>query len=676
MPFASSWLVHDGYCLPSAYVALELNATLVVPGPDEQSYWVTVIAESTSELWWKEPPGGWSTRVTHENVADWLDAPDLTSFDRWTCVSSSRMYAAAVYWSSMSITSIGYGDISATPRNHYEMYWAAGLMLLCGVCWSQVLATMTQVLATMRPADTSFKVAMDDLNRFMKSYELPVDNQLRLREYFQRTKHLQISGANNSLLCKMSPKLQGEVLLHCNQSWIKRVDFLQGVDDEFVAALVLNLVPIVFAPSETVFGTSLYVVHRGLALFGGKLLKSGMVWGEDMLLEAAHLRSPFCARALNYLEVYMISRAEVFAIADHYPESKHKLRMYVCRVAFRRFFILMTREKKQLAELRLRFPDTLGALLDQLDAGAERLRDLKNAGVYGGWAGDDPDAEQALENHASFKVTGSSRNSSTKSQRPMGDSMLMAFSNTSQRPEVTTVCSTASAQHHTALGDAQMAAEHPSLIQTGKAGGALAPLRLQDALKEGTAWHADQAHSMAVPHPDVRVEAWHTATAGAAAAADPMASSRARRAAAMRADATSSKSHPGREVFRASAAGTATDSPSAPTTSVPTPRDSASFTAARASGSAAAPPHRGGRPKKNNFAAAAAAAAAESRVQATVEAALAPLRTQLEARISALQERMDAQHAETLKAIAPYSAPPTPDGLRVNVQEALPNLSC
>ena len=43
----------------------------------------------------------------------------------------------------------------------------------------------------MRPADTNFKIAMDDLNRFMKNYELPVDQQLRLREYFQRTKHLQ-----------------------------------------------------------------------------------------------------------------------------------------------------------------------------------------------------------------------------------------------------------------------------------------------------------------------------------------------------------------------------------------------------------------------------------------------------------------------------------------------------
>ena len=55
------------------------------------------------------------------------------------------MYAAAIYWASMTITSIGYGDISATPHNFYEMYWATFLMLICGVCWSQVLATMTQV---------------------------------------------------------------------------------------------------------------------------------------------------------------------------------------------------------------------------------------------------------------------------------------------------------------------------------------------------------------------------------------------------------------------------------------------------------------------------------------------------------------------------------------------------
>ena len=146
MPFASSWLVHDGYCVPAAHVAYELNATFVEPGEHEQSYWEQYIeAGEGSVLRWQEPPGGWSMRVTHDLLDDWLDNPDLGTFDRWACVRSNRMYAAAIYWASMTITSIGYGDISATPRNFYEMYWATFLMLICGVCWSQVLATMTQV---------------------------------------------------------------------------------------------------------------------------------------------------------------------------------------------------------------------------------------------------------------------------------------------------------------------------------------------------------------------------------------------------------------------------------------------------------------------------------------------------------------------------------------------------
>ena len=37
----------------------------------------------------------------------------------------------------MTVTSLGYGDISATCRNYYEMAWAASIMLLGGIMWSQ-----------------------------------------------------------------------------------------------------------------------------------------------------------------------------------------------------------------------------------------------------------------------------------------------------------------------------------------------------------------------------------------------------------------------------------------------------------------------------------------------------------------------------------------------------------
>ena len=85
-----------------------------------------------------------------------------------------------------------------------------------------------------------------------------------------------------------------------------------------------------------------------------------------MLLEAAHLRSPFCARALNYLEVYMVSRDELMEIAAHFPDTYRKIRMYVCKLALRRMIVLMTREKPHLLELRRRYPDTLGKLPDRL----------------------------------------------------------------------------------------------------------------------------------------------------------------------------------------------------------------------------------------------------------------------------------------------------------------------
>ena len=100
-------------------------------------------------------------------------------------------------------------------------------------------------------------------------------------------------------------------------------------------------------------------VHRGLALYGGRLLSHGKVWGEDMLLTAEHLRSQNCARALNYLEVYNIERETVYDIADDFPGTFKRIRMHVCKLALRRMIGLML-------ELRRRYPDTLGKLLDRL----------------------------------------------------------------------------------------------------------------------------------------------------------------------------------------------------------------------------------------------------------------------------------------------------------------------
>lgn len=257
------------------------------------------------------------------------------------CCSAGRLYMASLYWSMMTITSIGYGDI--TPWTTYEYVVCVFLMLAGGATWGTVIATFCGVLASRDAGLAEFRQTMDDLNTFVRVQGFPQELSVRLREYFNQTKHLQMASSHRALLRMMSPSLQGEVALRCNERWLRRVWFLDGAEPEFMVQVALNLSAMVFAPGELAASNYLYIVHRGLALYGGRVLSAGRVWGEDMILQSTHLQTKYCARAMNYLEVYMIGREELLELATHFPETWLSIRRHAVRLALRREFVLQAR---------------------------------------------------------------------------------------------------------------------------------------------------------------------------------------------------------------------------------------------------------------------------------------------------------------------------------------------
>ena len=136
-----------------------------------------------------------------------------TNFPEYACVSEGQAYMAALYWSVMTITSIGYGDLTANHMSPEEQAVAVTLMLMGSFAWGNVIATFCGVIATLNPADTEYRHLMDELNRFVRMQGLPGEMRRRLREYFHQTKHLQLAASHKSLLGIMSPTLQGEVAL-------------------------------------------------------------------------------------------------------------------------------------------------------------------------------------------------------------------------------------------------------------------------------------------------------------------------------------------------------------------------------------------------------------------------------------------------------------------------------
>ena len=136
------------------------------------------------------------------------------------CVPPVEQYVAALYWSTMTITSIGYGDIAATPGNSAEQALAIVLMMLGSLVYGFVLASFCTSLAEMNPEAKFFRRQMDRLNRFMLAQGLPQPLRVRLREYFYQSAHLHAAQSLRQLLASMSPELQGEVAWACSSQWL------------------------------------------------------------------------------------------------------------------------------------------------------------------------------------------------------------------------------------------------------------------------------------------------------------------------------------------------------------------------------------------------------------------------------------------------------------------------
>ena len=62
-------------------------------------------------------------------------------------------------------------------------------------------------------------------------------------------------------------------------------------------AVALSILPMVYSPGEVAPSGFLCIVFKGCALYGGKVLTSGRLWGEDMLLEDSSLHTYAAARA-------------------------------------------------------------------------------------------------------------------------------------------------------------------------------------------------------------------------------------------------------------------------------------------------------------------------------------------------------------------------------------------
>lgn len=290
----------------------------------------------------------WGVVTTVDNTMKYGNQVNwMRDYGMWEEIQGKpgRLYMSALYWATMTVTTIGYGDIR--PTNESEQILCVLAMLVGASTYAYVIGNVCGVIALMDQATSKYNQQMDELNLYMAENHMPNKLRVRLREYFQYSKQLNRQRYYQALLLEMSPALRGEVANYINAAWLENIAFfnpplLPDIErEQFCTDISLRLEPEAYAPQETVVRVGeptekFYLLQRGVMASRGRIIGTGAYVGDDFVLHKQ--RRDYSVRAITYVDVFSLSKKALERVLNQstLPTIAPRVRLYAIQLAFRK----------------------------------------------------------------------------------------------------------------------------------------------------------------------------------------------------------------------------------------------------------------------------------------------------------------------------------------------------
>uniref|UniRef100_A0A0R3RJH4 Cyclic nucleotide-binding domain-containing protein n=1 Tax=Elaeophora elaphi TaxID=1147741 RepID=A0A0R3RJH4_9BILA len=235
--------------------------------------------------------------------------------------SLKSRYVTSLYFTLSTITSIGFGNVSATTDS--EKIFTIIMMILGSLMYASVFGNVSAIIQRLYSGTAR-------LREFIRFHQIPNPLRQRLEEYFQHAWSYTNGIDMNTVLKGFPDCLQADICLHLNRNLLNSCPAFAGCSPGCLRALSMRFRTTHAPPGDT-------LVHRGDVLTGlnfiargsVEILKDDMVvgilgkddiFGENPLLHEDVGKSSCNVRALTYCDLHRILRDDLLDVLDIYPE--------------------------------------------------------------------------------------------------------------------------------------------------------------------------------------------------------------------------------------------------------------------------------------------------------------------------------------------------------------------
>ncbi|KAG5895875.1 hypothetical protein JTB14_012258 [Gonioctena quinquepunctata] len=171
-------------------------------------------------------------------------------------VTSLDAYVTALYFTCSSLTSVGFGNVSANTTN--EKIFSICVMLIGALMHAVVFGNVTAIIQRMYSRRSLYHTKWRDLKDFLTLHQIPKELKQRMQDYFQTTWSLNHGIDIHETLKEFPDELRGDVSMHLHRE-ILQLPIFEAASQGCLKLLSLHIRTNFCAPGE-------YLIHKGDAM--------------------------------------------------------------------------------------------------------------------------------------------------------------------------------------------------------------------------------------------------------------------------------------------------------------------------------------------------------------------------------------------------------------------------